>query len=103
MPKCGSERGFTLNVWLGYEYCTKNEVFHYGFLNTQLTRVWWNLLNKSSMENFIFCAVGLIKARLLSWNIPMTSEVWVSESSLFLSIIAEEKKHFQKNYVVSSV
>ena len=48
------------------------------------------------MENFIFCAVGLIKARLLSLNIPMTSEVWVSESSLFLSIIAEEKKHFQK-------
>ena len=55
------------------------------------------------MENFIFCAVGLIKARLHSLNIPMTSEVWVSESSLFLSIIAEEKKHFQKNYVVSSV
>ena len=55
------------------------------------------------MENFIFRAVGLIKTRLLSWNIPMSSEVWVSESSLFLSIIAEEKKHFQKNYVVSSV
>ena len=55
------------------------------------------------MENFIFCAVGLIKARLHSLNIPMTLEVWVSESSLFLSIIAEEEKHFQKNYVVSSV
>ena len=55
------------------------------------------------MENFIFCAVGLIKARLLSLNIPMTSEVWVSESSLLLLIIAEEKNISKKNYVVSSV
>ena len=60
-------------------------------------------LTQSSMENFIFCAVGLIKARLLSLNIPMTSEVWVSESSLLLLIIAEEKNISKKNYVVSSV
>ena len=31
-------------------HCTKNEVFHYGFLQS-------HLLKKSTLENFIFCAV----------------------------------------------
>ena len=35
-----------------YHYL-KNEVFHYGFLQ----QMWPNLLKKSLMENFIFCAV----------------------------------------------
>ena len=36
--------------------------------------IWSHLLTKFSMENFSFCAVGPIKARLLSLNIPMISE-----------------------------
>ena len=52
------------------DHCTKNEVFHSGFLSKRdqirsLLRIWPHLLKKFLMGNSIFCAVDLDKSSKL--------------------------------------
>ena len=61
-------------------------------------RIYWR---NPQWRSLVFRAVGLTKARLLFLTIFMTSELWVSESSLFLPIVVEERKYVWKNHMVS--
>ena len=45
-------------------HCTKNEVFHAGFLQQMWLQIWSKLLKKSIMENSIFCGVLALNIRL---------------------------------------
>ena len=48
---------------LRYSHCTKNDVFHYGFLQSMLL----NPQDTADLENFIFCAVNGNKRRVSFW------------------------------------
>ena len=73
-------------------HCTKNEVFHYGFLQS-------HLLKKSTLENFIFCAVlPTIFVGLISINGLILFKI-NSKLSQFILMRSLNSSFDQFNYV----